>query len=542
MLFMMACTASVIRYGFLMTGHFISKPHFVAVPNSSKKSDRKNSFVHKFVVVLIVSQMRIGEAKVPGPETATWTIGTCNPAGLPHKAHLIGSSPVDLWLISETHLSYQGCQSFQNQLRAMDSHFRWLVPGKHVVPRSTTSDHGSWSGVAALSKHPTRRLPVAWSLGAFDTSRIVASTSHVAGLWISGCVVYGVPTGPTHPKAKRATDLILSEAVNHLKQMTGPRYLAGDFNHDLDDLPCIEELHSLNFIEVQDLHMSLTGVAPQPTCRRKTRRDYLFISAELVQFFVGVRVDHDQWIDHATVVAEFCGGHQDFVRYPWPKPQPLPWHLLDPQVVDSQPLPSFQQAMDCTVAYREFWQAVEQHVVECGKEAGQSIRQATLGRGAALKPKVVKGTMAPLRASRNGDVIPQFFGISWIHKHWFRQLRRLQSYMYLAKDGKVGVTQTEHQAQLWRSICRAPGFAPSFLEWWSTRPILVEQRAVVSPQPPSLDQIIPIFQEMQHQVRFLEQQLNKQNRQKHPMSHLTRVYRAVKRDAPAQVAHIGLAN
>ena len=527
MLFMMACTASLISVGFLITCRFSQFRNIEVRSPSNHPPARSNSFVHRILLAIIFSQIRIGEAKVPGPEEAAWKIGTCNPAGLPHKADLIGSSQVDLWLISETHLSYQGCKSFQNQLRAMQSHHRWLVPGKHVVPRSTTSDHGSWSGVAALSKHPTRRLPVPWSFGAFDTSRIVASTSHIAGLWISGCVVYGVATGPTHPRAKRTTDLILSEAVSHLRQMTGPRYVAGDFNHDLDELPSIEALHSMNFIEVQDLYMTLTGVAPQPTCKRKTRRDYLFISAELVPLFVGVKVDHDQWIDHATIVAEFRGGRQDFVRYPWPKPQPLPWHLLDPQVMDCQALPSFQQTPDCTAAYRDFWQAVEQHVVECGKEAGQSIRQASLGRGAALKPKVVKGTMAPLRASRNGDVTPQFFGLSWIHKHWFRQLRRLQSYMYMAKGGKVGVTLSEHQAQLWGAICRAPGFAPSFLEWWPSRPNLVEHRAVVSPQPPSLNQIIPIFQEMQGQVRFLEQQLTKQNRQRAQLPHLSRLYKAV---------------
>ena len=507
----------------------------VTLTSQRSHSTRRNSFVCIPFWILICAQLRIGEAKVPGPTQSIWTIGTCNPAGLPHKAHLIGHSQVDLWLVSETHLSFQGYQGFRNQLRAMHSAYQWMVPGSHVQPRSTTSDHGSWSGVAALSCHPTRRLPVPWSLGAFDTSRIVATTTYIADLWLSGCVVYGVPTGPTHPRAKLVTDSLLNEAIMHLSKMTGPRYLAGDFNHDLDDLPCIGTLKAMNFVEVQDLHFQLTGVNPQPTSKRKVRRDFLFISAELIPFFRGVQIDHDSWIDHATIVAEFSGDQHDLVRFPWPKPSPLPWDLVNPQIQDQCQLPNFETAEDCSVAYREFWASVENQIDTSCKAAGYSLQHASRGRASILQPKVVRGNCAPLRASRSGEVLPKFFGISFIHKHWFRQLRRIQSYLHLAKGLHISPSRTEHQAQLWGAICRAPGFAPNFVEWWPTRPLIVHNQVFVFDHPPSFDQAEAIFAELQHQVRNLEKQLNKRLPQVHGAPTLSRLYKAVKRDAPAQV-------
>ena len=488
-------------------------------------------------LLLFSSSIRIGEAKVPGPEAATWQLGICNPAGLPNKTHMISNSMVDLWLISETHLSRPGYLRFRSQLREHESDYQWCVPGKHVVPRSTTSDHGSWSGVAALSKHPTRRLPVEWSPCAFDTSRLLAVTTYCHGLWLSGLVVYGVPAGPTHPQARLTTEAMLQEAVSHLAQMTGPRFLAGDFNHDLDALQPIEQLRALNFIEVQDLHFQRTGIAPQPTSRRKARRDFLFISAELVPFFRKVVVDHDHWIDHATLVADFEGGVQELTRYPWPKPKPIPWSQVRACNQPEPILPSFLEADDCTIAYAQFWQSVEEHASCCAAANQFQLPPSCKGRGQRLKPKVVRGQDAPLKPSRFGETLPRFHGVSFLHKHRFRQLRRIQSYQRLAKVKQPSPEHLEHRRQLWKSICNSPGFAPSFVEWWITRPKIHHQAAVVSLLPPNSSMATLIFDDLEVNVRDLEDRLRKAQ----PCSKgslgppIAKLYKAVRRDAPMQV-------
>ena len=487
------------------------------------------------VWIFAFANFRIGEARVPGPSEASWTIGTCNPAGLPNKAHLIGDSQTDLWLISETHLSYQGCQKFKHQLQQMQSPYRWIVPGKHVMPRSTTSDLGSWSGVAALSKHPTRRLSVPWGVGAVDTSRIVACTSYIANFWLSGCVVYGVPAGPSHPRAKKVTDALLHEAVRHLGNMTGPRFLAGDFNHDLSSLSSIETLTGLKFIEVQNLHFLKTGLPPQPTSQRKVRRDFLFISPELIPLCTDVVVNHDRWVDHATIEATFVGGQHELLRFPWPKPKPLPWQMI--QLLDDEafPLPCFDTTANCTRAYQDFWKTVEQQVAHSSAKVGTPVFKTSFGRGARHSPQKVHGQQAPLKAGRQGEVVPNFFGFSHLHKHWFRQLRRLQSYMHLAKGFRSTANVSEHQASLWGAILRAPGFVPTFQEWWTTRPAILFPDALVTIVPPTLDQAEKIFKDLESQVRLLEKQLNKKNVATDPQTHLANLYRAVKRDAPEQV-------
>lgn len=490
----------------------------------------------RVAMLLIFSNCRIGEAKVPGPEVPTWQIGICNPAGLPNKSHLIAHSPVDLWLISETHLSSAGYRRFRSQLSQAKSAYRWCNPGKHVQPRSTTSDHGSWSGVAALAKHPTRRLPVPWSLCAFDTARMTASTTFCAGIWISGCVVYGVPTGPTHPQAKATTDAMINEAIKHLSQMTGPRYLAGDLNHDLSSLPSIAQLHAMKFVEVQNLFYQLTGVPPQPTSQRKVLRDYLFISEELVPFFRKVVVDHDQWIDHATVVAHFEGGLQDLIRFPWPKPQPIPWKDIKQSQLD-KPLKSFLEVQDCTAAYADFWKEVEQTAQDNAQHQGLSLHPSCKGRGQRLQPKLVKGNAAPVTAGRTGEVEPGFFGISFLHKHRFRQLRRVQSFIRISKVEQPSVEHREHIRNLWKAICRSPGFAPSFLEWWPTRPHVSHPGVVLDALPTSHAIAQLVFEDLECDVRDLEKRLKQSlpgNATRGEPS-IAKLYRAVKRDPPMQV-------
>ena len=478
--------------------------------------------------------IRIGEARVPGPNSQ-WKIGHCNPAGLSNKAHMLADSDVDLWLVSETHLSSQSFRQFGHRLRSDAPQYQWCVGGKHVQPRSTTSDHGSWTGVCAIAAHPTRRLPHNWHPRVYDTSRIMACTTYCSGLWLSGVVVYGVPGGPTHPNARLSTNAMLQEGLNRITSMSGPRFIAGDWNHDLDSLPCFDQLQALQFVEVQDLHFRRTGCPPQPTCRGRTRRDFLFISPELIPFFQSTEVDHHQWVDHSSVIATFQGGAADLVRYPWPLPSALPWKHTDPDDLGSAM--SFAVG-DCTQLYIDFWHSVEQRVVQSSSTKCMTSLSKCVGRGTRLKPLKVQGTPAPIRASRQGEVCPGFFDHSFLHRHWFRQLRRLQSLVRLLGSPSHSVAHTEHRCCLWRAILKSPGFKPCFADWWPSRPVVVHSRAVVGSQVPSLSIATLIFEDLQKQVQDLEVHLNASRRTgtvgraNHGLSDL---YRAVKRDAPAQV-------
>ena len=223
--------------------------------------------------VFVLSTCRIGEAAVPGPGV-TWTLGTCNPGGMAGKQAIFDLHPCDLWAICETHLTSNSVKQVLGGLRNAQCPYNSFVHGCSVLPRTTASEVGSWAGVGVLSKFPSRPAPHSWPLDVFSTSRIVAVSSFVHDFWVLGCVVYGTPYGATHVRARDTTNHLLRHAVDRLMLTSGPRYLAGDLNHDHAKLPELQRLRSCGFIDIQDLHCLRTGILPSATCRHKTRRDY----------------------------------------------------------------------------------------------------------------------------------------------------------------------------------------------------------------------------------------------------------------------------
>ena len=114
----------------------------------------------------IAGCIRYGEALHPGPRddvvSHDFCIGCFNPSGLAGKAQVINEclSHGDLWLISETHLSTRSLSSFRKSLKITQSPFRYMASGFPVPLRLNSSMSGGWKGVAALSQHPTRAVPV----------------------------------------------------------------------------------------------------------------------------------------------------------------------------------------------------------------------------------------------------------------------------------------------------------------------------------------------------------------------------------------------
>lgn len=500
-----------------------------------------------WLLVGLLSCSRIGEAKLPGPanhsalseassasQSKFWTLGVCNPSGLPNKAHLLAQNSTDIWAVSESHLSIQGARVFKKNLRQEQSQYKWCVPGFPVTPRSTLSNHGSWSGVAIISKHPTRELPHAWPEHVYETSRILCTTTLINNFWLTGVTAYGLPTGPTHPRAKEKCNLLIQAAVNRLLLQDGPRFLAGDFNQDLADLPAIQVLLDHHFVEIQNLNFSLTGTPPVPTCKGRTQRDFLFISRELIPMFANLTIDSTTWPDHSTLVASFVGSGADLVRFPWPKPHAVDWRICQ----HSEPLPvlDFQTTSDCTALYQTFWEAREQTHQHAAHSKGIIVPPGCYGRGQRLKPQTVRGNIAPIKKGRDGEFQPKYFGISFVHRHWVKQVRRLQSFVRLCKVVEPNIEHREHQALLWHSIVNAPGFAPCFSEWWTHRTLAVGEPDCIPAIPPGLVVSTAIFQAMQWETSKLEAQLNRRRlRHTGQQSGLAQVYAAVKRDAPQPV-------
>jgi hypothetical protein len=188
---------------------------------------------------LFLSLWGVGEALTPVPE---FTIGVANINGLNNKGFGFADSSVDTWILSETHFTKGGIATFKSHLRQARSPYSAFIHGCPLAARSLTSEIGQWSGVGVLSRFPSRRLPHSWPAVAYNSGRLLCSGFCAKGVWISGVAVYGPPTGPTHVNGRAVTDELLGLALERALQLTGPRFIAGDFNHDLDRLSTVSTM------------------------------------------------------------------------------------------------------------------------------------------------------------------------------------------------------------------------------------------------------------------------------------------------------------
>ena len=428
--------------------------------------------------ILVFQFLRIGEASHPGP---AWSFGVANLNGLNSKAFGFAESSVDTWLLSETHLTSPGEKVFRANLREAKAPYKAFVGGSPVPARSHVSDIGKFSGVGVLSKFPVRRLPHSWPEVAFRSGRLVCVSVCCHGLWVSGIVIYGTPTGGTHAQGKEVTNQLLELAIERINQLPGPRFLAGDWNHDLDSLSAVSVMHRLGFQDCQDIRAQQTGVLPQATCRGKTRRDFMFLSRELLSLFDHCEVDHETVSDHSSLVCHFTGG-SDPLRFVWPLPDPMAWEPLEQRAPIHGSF--FQDPATVTEDYAKFWKDVETSNQTARRGLRKPEVRAMCGRAAVESPQVRTEQIPPLKASRPSERHPQFLGSCLQHVQWTKQLRRLQSYIRISQAPVHTQAHVVHGLQLWTSIRTARGFPPSFPDWWSCRCLGVGEPKCVPVSPP----------------------------------------------------------
>lgn len=508
---------------------FWSRPHVLG--NTCKGSQVKRCFrksrqqpakcvqgmglhMRHVVALMFLLLLHTGEARNPGPDTQghTWTLGTFNPSGLNGKHQILTEHLAygDIWAVSETHLSSRALQTFRRGLACSSSPFRYVVGG-HPAPVRKHSEHsGSWTGVATISRFPTRQVPVVWPEDAFQTSRVQVTTTLCNDLWISGGIVYGEPPGVQHPNAKQHNEQLLCATIEAVMQHRGCRFVAGDWNFQIGNLEAFALLERYGFKDLQTIAHERWGREPQATCKGVTRKDFMYISPELRDFLVDVKLDHDVWSDHSVLAGVFKGGPAQIRSFHWRMPRQFPW----PNNLKEQNLrlDTDFHTKDPTCMYLELWKQVEnQAETLLSSSVSGTVHTSMKGRGATLDTVVKKGAFpfSPLKQSRKGDVLPHFHGASIQHAQWFRQLRRLQAYCRYARV-HASDNDFAHGAQLWRSILQAKGFSQGFSTWWQAENgTLVDNAPTLIPVvPPPLQVAESIYHSFQLEVRKLESHLN----------------------------------
>lgn len=483
----------------------------MAKPKASHRFWANNVLTRLWVVfVVLCGLFRVGEAKTPGPADpctdATWSIGVCNPSGLPGKSTLLASLEMDIIAVSETHLTSLSRSVLRTSLRAA-SPYKHVVSGAPLSPRTSAGHAGTYSGVAVVAKLPSRALSSNWPVDFYETGRVQVVGTFVNHMWVTGGLLYGYPQGKTHPRALDRTNALLDHLADHmLHHASGPRYLCGDWNFDTAHLGATKLLLDAGWQEVQQLEFLRHGVPPRVTCKQATQKDFLWLSPELVACYRGLVVDSETFPDHACLLATFDVGKQFAKRYLWPLPAAVPWErvALPSDVVD------FSEG-DPTGKYTTLWQTRE----NAAAAQLQQWKPNMSGRGRRLEPDVKTGWATPPKKGRSQDYQPVFFGYDVQHSRWLKQLRRLHNFANWARayEANPTVSAWSHGLSLWNSVIRAPGFSPSFQDWWSSRQFVgLGDPGWIPSYLPSAECAVVLCEVFSCEVRYFESQLQQNRR------------------------------
>eukprot|EP00435_Cladocopium_sp_Y103_P003478 s3111_g1.t1 len=227
---------------------------------------------------------------------------------------------------------------------------------------------------------------------------------------------------------------------------------------------------AMGWRELQHIAQERWCVPPVATCKRTSRKDFVFVSPALQKFIKSVANSWEHFADHSILSATMAFPKVDLHRACWPKPQAIQY--VDPEevaAIQAQEV-SMPSCSNATQAYETIFSQFEQTVHAVKRELGHSgLSQQQRGRGRTKQRTFQKSQIAPLNPSRQGELVPSFDGLNLQYKRWFTQHRRLTAYRHLANLNRQEPTALEHKYKLWKSILLAPGFTKSFALWWPTR-------------------------------------------------------------------------
>ena len=459
---------------------------------------------------------RFGGAHHPGPMEFL-TIGTTNPGGMRNKEPLAVEQGCGIWSYAETQLSKVTQVSAAKALKFHASqagrHLR-VHYGAPAALRSRSTWAGSWTGVACTSDFPSKRLQVPWP-DEFWTSGRVLATQHFVGHHVATVItIYGLPKGPTWPKAAALTNEILQFVTKEFViGYQGIVIINGDFNHGPQDLPCFSAWRAYGYNSAQELAHQRWHQAITPTCKGATERDMLWLSPMASSLCQAVNIQ-EVFHDHASVSVQL---NIEILRpsiHTWPRPSEVPWPQvkLDEwhQHCETIELPTPD---DSTDMMKELGKSFERSLAGFVTEfQSASLSSAHCGRAQRLQPAHVMPSAPTCRASRPGEAHLVADTVGKAVLVWFKQLRRLQSFRHAACAGQQHEAAVQYRIELWSSIRRAKGFDPTFVEWWMKQDFALALGPLPI-TPPTAALAVLIYQAFHHAFREFER-WHPQQRQK----------------------------
>ena len=430
--------------------------------------------------LILICCVRVGEASNPGPGPP-FTVGVINPTGLLGKADHIAALPPGVYGVSETHLSSLGASQFRRELQSHRVPVKFVSSQPAPLIRSSVGVIGGKStGVGFITHHPGRNLPVQWQDEIQREARTQVAGFCIQGIWIKIGIIYGYAHRPTNLATQNRTDHLLSLVVDRIvNECTGPRIIMGDWNQPYGILGQEKVLSSKGFVEIQCLAKELWNRPILPTCKKSTRKDFMWISPELIHQLIDVSIDEFVFPDHAVLSASFRPFANQEPIYMWPKPSPIPWDEIRAPLPEHPTIQVNATNVDSALVQvmNTMENSAHEQLVKSGKN-GLSHRHR--GRSRNIVPTKCKHPVPTVPQGRTHDHQPTFLGENFQHYMWLKQLRRLQSLVRLVHSPMTN-THLDHGTKLWEVIRKAPGMPTDFATYWKNRTVVLPGSPCVLP-------------------------------------------------------------
>ena len=489
-----------------------------------------------------ISFTRVGEAANPGPASQL-LVSVSNPSGLRQKEEIVLSHGPGIFSLCETQCSRYTQHSCKKRLRSLA-----MAEGRIVRPlfgapaalRAGSSWAGTWTGVATISDFVSRPLTLSWQSHEYESGRLLATQHFVQGVCLTKAVVYGYPSSPTWPRSRALTTELLGVVTHDIVLgARGPRIIAGDFNASSTELSVFDTWRRLGWQSAQTWALDHWHQPVRMTYKGQTEPDQVWMSPEAQALCTAVRV-LDHFMEHSTVQVQL-----DMLRSPgavlrWTRPSVIPVAEVDDAWPSSQPA-SLPDSTDSNVLFqvwaRSYESSFDGHLCS---QPGSSLTPQQRGRFQHCSPSLHRVSNVVCRPSREGEVRMRNSLLGTSVVSWFRQLRRLQSYVHAIRAAKSSSSAVVYRLELWSAILAARGFDHSFSWWWQHFGWEADPcaPAFLPSQPPDVATAEAIFAAFRCRYEQFEAwHLNQRNsmlKQKHDRT-LGALYQDLRKPAPEQL-------
>ena len=438
---------------------------------------------------------RLGEASNPGPPRCSSTgeqhiaVAVANPTAIHRKERDIATLGAHVVCLAETSAIASVQQSCARNLASFgyQTYYGAPVPPHSVDASSANHVRGASGGVAICTTLPGRRSPEPIDVELLATTRITETFLRFGLLEVRVIALYGLPS--SHDEAKAVNQYLHTAVLRRLSSSKLPTLIAGDFNMQVQSLPCWEQYTRLGFQEAHTAAARMLGIQLAATCRGVTRRDSALFNGPLVDMFAHATVLEDdfRFDAHSPLILKFRRLDSLPLRKRWRQPQSwVDFDLLPDDFASAYDTHS--DRVDASIAAVCSHSSVEE-AFTCWAGAVESAVDGALrsqhGRDPlsfpqACLPRKYRGRCSPVkltsrpcpqmpRAPRHGDFQPAFEATSVAVRMRTRQCRRLRTLLSgLRKAEAWGDPPDAVIQQLlneWNAVLRAPGYPAGFVQW-----------------------------------------------------------------------------